>query len=319
MTLVLREAQVRELLTMQEALEALDAAFRARQSGSAINIGRHRIVTESGSLSVMAGGLPTMGVTGVKAYTAFGSAGARHVFLLYSDQDGRLLAILEADWLGRIRTGATTGLATRLLARADATRLAVIGAGVQAWSQIEAICSVRPIEAVDVYSPSVERRSALAQRIQAELGIAASSVASAHRAVAEADIVTTVTTAKDPVLHGGWLASGTHVNAVGSNWHDRREIDDEVVTRSALIVVGALDQAKREAGDLIQPVARGILNWERVSELGDHIVGRFPQRSSEDITLFKSVGIAIEDVAAANRVYALALEHGLGESLTLAG
>lgn len=171
----------------------------------------------------MAGGRPTMGVTGVEAYTAFGSAGARHVFLLYSDQDGRLLAILEADWLGRIRTGATTGLATRLLARADATRLAVIGAGVQAWSQIEAICSVRPIEAVDVYSPSAERRTALARRIRADLGIAASAMASAHRAVVEADIVTTVTTAKDPVPHGGWLASGTHVSAVGSNWQEARD------------------------------------------------------------------------------------------------
>lgn len=317
LALILREADVRELLTMQGAMEAVETAFHARRVGAAPNLGRRRVVTEAGSLSVMAAALPLAGALGVKSYTAFGTAGGRHIFLLYSSNDGSLLAVMEADWLGRIRTGAATGIATRYLARSDATQLAVIGAGVQAWSQVEAICAVRSISQVRVYTRSQERRATFADRIRDELDVPAVSVESAQTAVESADIVSTVTTASEPVLLGDWLASGTHVNAVGSNWSDKREIDDETVRRASPIVVDSLEEAQREAGDLIDPASRDILDWARVRELADCIAGQVGRADDEAVTLYKSVGLAIEDVAVAGRVYALAVERGMGEELAL--
>lgn len=319
MPLILHEANVQQLLTMQDAMEAVEAAFRDLHRGSAEDLGRRRILTASGSLSVMGGALPSVGTMGVKAYTAFGNAGARHLFLLYRSDDGALVAIIEADHLGRIRTGAATGLATRHLARPDASRLGIIGTGVQAWPQVQAIASVRQLEEVKVYSRSANTRADFAKRIRKELKVSAFGVATARDAVQDVDIVTTVTTAADPVVLGEWLASGTHVNAIGSNWEHKREVDDSVVARSALVVVDAIAQAQREAGDLIQPARRGLLDWERVWELSTYVAGEGMRRQPDDITLYKSVGIAIEDVAVASRVYALAVQEGVGVMSLLAG
>jgi ornithine cyclodeaminase/alanine dehydrogenase-like protein (mu-crystallin family) len=236
--------------------------------------------------------------------------------LLYSAQDGRLLAVIEADRLGQMRTGAASGVATRYLAREDAASVGLIGAGWQAQSQLMAVCAARPIRTVRVYSRNAARAQAFAEALSAQLGIAITPVASAQAAVRDADVVITATSTRDPVLLGDWLEGGQHVNAVGSNQPARRELDSDAVVRCDRIVVDSLEQARIEAGDLLAPLTEGRLSWERVDELANVIVGRSPGRSSPDeITLFKSLGLAIEDMAVAAHVYQRALARGRGERL----
>lgn len=328
MALVLRENDVRSMLTVPDAVNVLDAAFRHQASGMSRNQPRSRIVLPEarGVLHVLSAYVPGQpghpeqegpGLVGLKAYTAFAS-GVRFAVLLYSGADGRLLAIIEADLLGQTRTGAASGVATRHMARADARVVGLLGTGGQARTQLLAMCAVRPVEHVRVYGRNPERRRAFCEEMAKTTGVDVTAVASAEDAVREADIVVTATTAREPVLSGNWLRAGTHVNAMGSNWHNRREVDDETIERSAVVVVDALDQARLEAGDLIIPAAAGRFDWSRAVELGAVVSGRTPGRTAPDeITFFKSLGIGLEDVAVAGRVYQLARERGLGSDLDI--
>lgn len=328
MALVLRENDVRSMLTVPDAVNVLDAAFRHQASGMSRNQPRSRIVLPEarGVLHVLSAYVPGQpghpeqegpGLVGLKAYTAFAS-GVRFAVLLYSGADGRLLAIIEADLLGQTRTGAASGVATRHMARADARVVGLLGTGGQARTQLLAMCAVRPVEHVRVYGRNPERRRAFCEEMAKTTGVDVTAVASAEDAVREADIVVTATTAREPVLSGNWLRAGTHVNAMGSNWHNRREVDDETIERSSVVVVDALDQARLEAGDLIIPAAAGRFDWSRAVELGAVVSGRTPGRTAPDeITFFKSLGIGLEDVAVAGRVYQLARERGLGSDLDI--
>ena len=328
MALVLREDDVRSILTMPDAVNVLDAAFRHQASGMSRNQPRSRIVLPEarGVLHVLSAYIPGQpghpeqegpGLVGLKAYTAF-ARGVRFVVLLHSGADGRLLAIIEADLLGQMRTGAASGVATRYMARADARVVGLLGTGGQARTQLLAMCAVRPVEQVRVYGRNPERRRAFCEEMARTTGVDVIGVESAEGAVQEADIVVTATTAREPVLSGSWLRVGAHVNAMGSNWHNRREVDDETVERSSVVAVDALDQAHLEAGDLIIPAAAGRFDWSRAVELGAIISGRTPGRNTPDeITFFKSLGIGLEDVAVAGRVYELARERGLGSELDI--
>jgi alanine dehydrogenase len=328
MALVLREDDVRSVLTMPDAVNVLDAAFRHQASGMSRNQPRSRIVLPEarGVLHVLSAYVPGQpghpeqegpGLVGVKAYTAF-AGGVRFVVWLYSGADGRLLAIIEADLLGQIRTGAASGVATRYMARADVRVVGLLGTGGQARTQLLAMCAVRPIERVLVYGRNPERRQAFSEDMAGVTGAPVTPVASADEAVREADIVVTATTAREPILSGGWLRAGTHINAMGSNWHNRREVDDETIERSAVVAVDALDQARIEAGDLIIPAAAGRFDWARAVELGAIVSGSTPGRNAPDeITFFKSLGIGLEDVAVAGHVYQLARERGLGIELDI--
>ena len=328
MVLVLREADVRAILTMPDTISVLEAAFIAQAEGGTRQQPRRRVLLPAGRgvLHVLSGYVPGIpgnpgvegpGLVGFKAYTGLGSV-VRFAVFLYSGEDGRLLSMMEADWLGRMRTGAASGVATRSMARADAEVLCLIGTGGQAHTQALAVCTVRGISSVLVYGRDAER----ARRFSGELAVALGSVsvtpvATVEEAVCQADIVVTATTAREPVLAGEWLRPGTHVNAMGSNWHNRREVDEMTLERCDLIAVDAMDQAQIEAGDLLIPAGSGHFDMARVVELGGIVAGTVPGRpSSESITLFKSLGIALEDVAAAGLVYARALERGLGEELT---
>lgn len=313
--LFLREADVEALLTMEEAIEAVEAAFRALGQGRAENRPRARAYVPGGVLNVMCAALPEAGVLGLKSYTGFRS-GVRFLVLLYSAEDGRLLAVIEADRLGQMRTGAASGVATRLLARADATTVGLIGAGWQAQSQLLAVCAVRPIQTVRVYSRTPSRAQAFAQAMSGQLGITVTPVPSAEEAVRDADILITATNSRDPVLLGEWLRPGQHINAIGSNQGVRRELDSAAVVRCDRVIVDQLEQARIEAGDLIAPITEGRFGWDRVEELAAVVTGRAPGRTRpEEITLFKSLGLAIEDMAVAARVYARALAEGRGERL----
>ncbi|QWK11703.1 MAG: ornithine cyclodeaminase family protein [Thermoflexus hugenholtzii] len=314
MPLLLREEEVQALLSVGDAIEALERTFRAQAEGRAVNLPRQRVRWPGGTLHVMAAGDLGSGYVGLKAYTAVGGQ-TRFVVLLFHAESGELLAIIEADRLGRLRTGAATGLATRYLARPDARVVGMIGAGRQAATQLMAVCAVRPIAEARVYSPTPERRAAFAHRMRETLGIPVQAVERPEAAVEGADILITITSAREPVLRGAWLRPGVHLNAAGSNALLRRELDEEAIARADLIVIDSRAQGQIEAGDFLEPLERGRLQWERVYELRDVVAGRVGRAHPEQITLFKSLGIALEDVAVAAVAYERARAQGAGERI----
>ena len=317
MTLFLNEQEVAQLLPMDECIEALDRAFAHAGAGQVDNKARSRIRMPGGFFHFMAAADGGQGVFGYKAYPSFaGPGGAKMMVMLYDYESGQLLSCMEAGRLGQIRTGAASGLATRCMARDDAATVAVIGSGFQARTQLEAVCAVRDIKQARVFSRRQERREDFANRSSERLGVDVQAVESAQECVEGADIVIAITSAREPVVLGDWLAEGAHVNAAGGNHWQRREIDEAAVLRSELIVVDDLEQAKVECGDLMWLEARGSFRWGMARELGDVVAGRVPGRvSQEGITLFESMGVALEDIAAAELVYRKAREQGIGVEL----
>jgi ornithine cyclodeaminase/alanine dehydrogenase-like protein (mu-crystallin family) len=319
MALLLRDGDVHSLLEMSDTIDALEQAFTALSHNNAVNRPRTRVVQSNGILHVLAASNAGAGVLGLKTFTVF-RQGVRSVILLFSAEDGRMLAIVEADWLGRMRTGGTTGLVTRHLAIPEASQVGLIGAGKQAETQLMGVCAARPIRRAAVYSRRLPECEAFCQRMTQQLGIEVVAATSSREAVEDADVVITATTSGEPVLSGEWLKPGCHINAIGSNWARRRELDDETVQRASLIVTDSVEQARVEAGDLIIPANAGSLDWESVWELADVVAGDGPQRnSSYDITCFKAVGAALEDITVAARAYVHARERGVGEEINLLG
>jgi alanine dehydrogenase len=317
MALVLREQQVRQLLTMPDTITVLEQAFQALAEKAVANLPRSRIVMVDGVLNILAAAAPALGVLGYKAYTAF-REGLRYVIMLYSAQDGRLLAIIESDWLGRMRAGGTSALATRYLARPDATVVGLIGSGSQAETQLMGICAVCRVASVNVYSRTAQTCHAFCEKMSRVLNVEVRPVDTARQAVELAEILITATTASESVLSGEWLRPGCHINAIGSNWSTKREIDLATLQRSYLIVTDSLEQARAEAGDFIIPASEGLFDWARVYELCDVIAGQGPRRDApSDITLYKGLGIALEDIAAAAHVYNLARDQHVGQELSL--
>jgi len=317
LTLLLRESDVRDLLTVREAVSLLRETLSTQATATgAMNIPRRRVELDHGLLNVMAASVPQARAAGLKAYSV-GRAGPRFLLALWDRADGRLLALIEADLLSRIRTGAASGVASDILARPDANVLAVIGTGRQARTQIEAVAAVRSLREVRVFCRTDDRRVEFAHEIAHLLDLPVMPAESARKAVEGAGIVSTVTTAAEPVVAGRWLDEGTHLNAAGSNFGTRREIDTEVVERAAVIAVDSVEQAKMEAGDLILAEADGAFTWDRAVELQDLLACKCPGRTSpKEITFFESLGIAVEDVAVARYVYDKATAEGRGESTT---
>lgn len=315
--LFLTEADVIDLLPMPLAIERVEASLIAQHQGEAINRARQRIFLPHSSLHYMAAALPGEDLLGMKVYTVAGGV-LRFVVLLYGAASGELLAFLEADHLGRLRTGAASGVATKHMARPGASRVGVIGAGSQARTQLEALASVIRVTQARVFSRDEARRGEFALEMSERLGIPAEPAADAETAVRDADVVITATTSNQPVLYGDWLRSGAHVNAIGANHVKRRELDDRVIARAGLIAVDSLEQARGESGDLIHGLAARPAGWDDVCELHE-IVGssRRGRNSAEEITIFKSNGIAIWDVAAAGAVYQRAVEQGRGREIKL--
>jgi alanine dehydrogenase len=317
MALLLTEQDVTELLDMGTTIAAVEEVLRDQAEGAATNRPRYRVAVPSSQLHVMSAGDRRLGVYGLKTYTA-SRKGARFLVLLYDSESGDLLAMIEADRLGQMRTGAASGVATKYLARESADTLGVFGAGWQAESQMMAVCAVRQIKTAKVYSRSPERREAFARRMTALLRSEVTAVDSPEEAARGCSIVVTATTARTPVLEGKWLEPGAHVNAVGSNFLSKAEIDVEAIRRASIVAVDSVEQSKSEAGDLIPAIERGVISWESVTELGRIVAGREPGRAADsDITLFKSNGIALEDISTALRVYNLARERGVGREVGL--
>jgi len=317
MTLLLREQDITELLDIETAIAAVEEVLRDQAEGYATNRPRYRVAMPASQLHVMAAGDKRLGVTGLKAYTA-SRKGARFLVLLYDSENGDLLAMIEGDRLGQMRTGAASGVATKYMARADADTIGIYGTGWQAESQLMAVCAVRKIKSIKAYGRNAERREAFARKMTELLRVEVTSVEAPEQAARGQSIVITATSAREPVLKGEWIEPGTHLNVVGSNFLSKAEVDVETIRRASIVAVDSIEQSRVEAGDLMPAIERGVISWESVTELGRIVAGRDIGRASEeDVTLFKSNGIALEDISTALRVYNLARERGVGENIDL--
>jgi ornithine cyclodeaminase/alanine dehydrogenase-like protein (mu-crystallin family) len=314
MTLLITEREVEDLLDMPTTLDAVEDILRQHAEGRATNRARRRVGLPSSGLNVMFAGAPEIGALGLKAYTV-ARTGARFYTMLFDPESGELLSIIQSDKMGQLRTGAATGIATKHLAREDATTLGVFGSGWQAESQVEAVAAVRDLTRVIVHSRSEDKRKAFAEKMGEKLSMEIETTRSPEEAAAQ-DIVVTVTSSVSPVLFGEWLKPGAHVNAAGSNMLFKSEVDREVVKRSSVVCVDSREELGLEAGDLMPSLETGVIMPEAVQEIGSVIAGRSPGRQSpEDVTFFASQGLALEDMAVARIVYDRAVERSLGQEV----
>src|ERR1700722_19459561 len=310
--LLLTEEDVRHLLNMEMALEAVEQGLRKLALDEAVNIARARAQTDHAMLHTMSAAAKTLGYM---AYKCYGTSrrGTHFHIALYDGKTGALLALIQADYLGQVRTGAASGVATQYMARPDAAEVGVFGSGKQARTQLQAVCKVRKIRRAQVYSPNEERRRAFAMDMTEACQCEVQPVPRPEMAAEDKDIVITATSSREPVLNGNWISEGTHLNVIGSNSLGKAEVDAVCVRRCGSIIVDSKDQARIEAGDFVQALEEGSIHWADIHELGQVIVGRYTGRAhAEDVTMFKSLGIAIEDVAVAARVFEKAREAGVG-------
>ena len=320
MPLLLTEADVESILTMPLALELVETSFRRLADGSAVSHSRRRLhVPGETLLNYMAAADATGGYLGLKIYSISRGA-ARFVVPLFRAESGEMVALIESNYLGQMRTGAATGVATRVMAREDARTVGIIGTGLQARTQLEAVvvALARKLEGVRAFGRDPQRRETFAKEMTERLGVTVTPVSSAEEAVCGAGILITSTTSKTPVVEGRWLERGAHINAIGVNYAEKSEIDAEAVCRCDVIAADSVEQSKVEAGDLIQGFGDDMSRWAAVRELSAIVAGKVPGRTSRDqITLFKSNGIAIEDIVVGGRIYELARERGLGREIPM--
>ena len=327
-TLIVSQSEVTRLLPMRECIDAMADALMAVGRGEVVLPLRQVVILphKLGAVASMPAYSDSPKGIGVKVIAVFpknrGTEYDSHqgVVLLFDTEHGSLRAIVDASEVTAIRTAAASGLATKLLAREDAGDLAILGSGAEARTHLEAMLHVRDIKRVRVWSPTPEHRDRFADRESRRQGVTVESVASAQSAVADADIICTVTSAKEPVLKGKWIAPGAHINAVGSSVKSARELDTEAVQRSRLFV-DRRESTLNEAGDFLTPKAEGAIGDDHIlGEIGDILLGTLQGRASgEEITLFKSLGIAVEDLAAVHLIFTRALEQELGTWIELGG
>ena len=308
------------LEAMRDAMNAVEAAFADQASGRASNHPRERFFLPSGVLHHMAAAWPGRagsGVAGTKTYTSFAGRGTRFWVQLFGADTGDLLALIEADRLGQVRTGAATGVAARHLARADATRAAVLGTGWQARSQALALVAARPgLREIRAFGRDPGRRDAFCREMTDALGVRVAPASSVEEAVGDAQIVVCATAAREPILRGEHLGPGMFLAAVGANRMSAREISEEVVGRADRVIVDDVSQARNEAAELVFAHERRVFAWEKARPLAAVVAEDGPGRASDqEIFLFKSLGVALEDVAVAALAYDKARATGAGRDL----
>jgi alanine dehydrogenase len=308
-TLFLSESDVQLLLSPEAAVDAVEGSFLRLAAGSIEIAPRRRLNLEEGRLADMAASDVELGYSCVKAYAGF-AEGAAFLVALFAVDRPELVALIEADHLGRLRTGAASAVAAKYLAREGAASLGVIGCGGQAETQVACIRAAVPtIESVVAYCRTERNLRAFCKRVGAE-------PAESNREAAEQDIVVTITTSRDPVLRGEWLRPGSLVCAAGANNGVSRELDNVVLERAAFVCCDWKEQARLESADLIEPIQQGVLDWLEVHELHEVVSGELPGRQSpDDITVFKSNGIASWDVAIAAAAVERARERSVGRDL----
>lgn len=324
--LVLSQSDVHRLLTMPKCVELMRETLSALARGEATLPLRTVFAIPDGAFAVMPAALSNPSTVGAKLITVLpknhGTQYDSHqgAVLLFDTGNGSLLSVMDASSITQIRTAAASGVATDALARQSATSLGILGAGVQGQSHLEAMCAVRPLKSAKIWSRNRDSAESLAKVAREKFGLDAAAVGSASEAVTGLDIVCATTSATEPVLLGEWLTPGTHVNAVGASQRHAREIDSATVVRSRLYV-DRRESALKEPGDIIVPIENGEITPDHiVGEVGEVLIGTAPGRTSgSDITLFKSLGLAIEDLASAHFLYAEARRQHAGVEVELGG
>ena len=323
MALLITDAQVVSLLTMEDAIDAVEEAFRLLASGGASMPPRISTSPPAGPGHsylrwLMPGTLHEQGIMGAKILVA-SSPGttpprpARFIILLFDSTSGEMLAMVQGQDISRIRTGGVTAIGIKHLARKECSKLALFGSSKYAAMQGVGVCAVSPVREISVFSPNPEHRQSFAEALNTLVPAAVKTAGSPEEALSDADIVVTVTNAREPIFSGDLVQPGMHLSVVGSSIPDMREVDEATLHKSK-VVVEFMDQALKEAGDLVIPISQGTYIKEDIyAEMADVVGGKVPGRVSDDeITLFKFNGIAVEDIACAGRVYQLAKERGVG-------
>jgi ornithine cyclodeaminase len=317
MALLLREGDVEKLLTMKTTLELVERVHREYSTGHAIDVPRERTRLPKSALHILQGAVPSANVLGYKAYTS-SKEGIRFLVYAFNAERGNLDAVVEANHLGMMRTGAAGGVAAKWLAREDAKVAGVFGSGWQAHSQIEALAAVRKLERVKVYSRTRDKLEKFCAEMREKTKLDVVPAASAEETVKGSDIVVTITTSATPVFSGDWLAPGTHINAAGSNSLLRREIDEATLRKCDVVVVDSRPTAIKEAGDLLPALEKGRLHAGALVELGEVIAGTRAGRTRADqTTLFESQGMAMQDLIIAAELAKIARAQGVGQDIEL--
>lgn len=326
--LIVNQKEVSSLLPMDECIDLMAETLLAVEEGHAVLPLRPKLALPDrrGVLGLMPAYLGNIDAVGLKVITVFhGNHGTKYdshqgAVLLFETEHGQLLSIMDASSITAIRTAAVSGLATRLLAREDASRVAILGSGVQAKTNLEAMIAVRPVSEVVVWSRSAENAGRFAARESARYGIPVKTASDAKSAVQGADIICTTTGSRDPILEGEWIPAGCHINAVGSSIAVARELDANAVRRSKLFV-DRRESTLNEGGDFLIAKQEGVVGDDHIlGEIGELLSRKLSGRTNrDDITLFKSLGLAVEDLASANYIYRKAVEQGLGTSVELGG
>lgn len=327
MALVLNRNEVASILTMKDAIDVVEQSFRDLAEGNADMPLRPtiRVSQPPGLINVMPAYLGKMRALGMKLVSSylenpvkFGIPTVQATILYCDSESGQLLAIMDGGYITAVRTGAASGVATKYLARPNSRIIGLLGSGIQAETQLQAVCAVREIKRAQVFSPTPAHRKSFAERMSGKLGIEIIPVDHPAEAVKGCDIVIAASSAKTPIVSGDWLSPGTHINAIGSHAANTRELDESTIKRSK-VVVDSMEAALREGGDILIPIADGVIGQDHIyGELGELVIGRKPGRTTNDeITLFKSHGLAIEDVSTAKLVYEKAKSQGKGVELTI--
>ncbi|MQG14233.1 MAG: ornithine cyclodeaminase family protein [SAR202 cluster bacterium] len=315
MALFLKDEDVAQCVTMDAMLEAIESMQRQYGDGQAHNMTRRKIIADSGMLSVMGGGLFHQGLLGVKTYTVVKGAYSFQVSL-YDANTGELLLYTQANRLGQLRTGATTGVAVKHLANPEDATVGIIGTGGQAPTQLEALSKVRGIKKIKAYSRTQERREEFARRMTDTMGVKVSAATSNEDAVRDCDIVLCIAATMDPVVEAAWLKDGSTLIGAGPTTWRAREVDEAVITRAGKLIVDSTEQAAIEAGDLCSAVDKGIIQWSKVHELRHVVSGAVTGRDSNDQVVYaKIMGTGVADVAAAKLAYDSAKAAGLGTEM----
>lgn len=326
--LMINQSEVKQLLPINECMDVMAETLQTLAKGDAILPLRPVmwLPEKVGALGMMPSYLGSIGMMGLKVVSVFpGNHGTEYdshigAVMLYETKHGQLLAIVDASEITAIRTAAVSGVATRTLARDDASDLTILGAGIQAKSHLAAMLEARPIKRVRVWSRNADHARAFAERESQRYNISIAAIADAQQAVSGADIICTTTSSPEPILQGAWLQPGVHINAVGSSVAFTRELDTAAVVKSKLFV-DRRESTLNEAGDFLFPKKEGAINDDHIKgEVGEVLLGRVKGRESDDeITLFKSLGLAVEDVASAHHIYTKALERNMGIAVELGG
>lgn len=318
MALYLSESDVRQVLTMPIALEQVERGFSARARGQAFDVARQRTRLPGGHLHILQAAAPELNVVGYKAYYVKPDKSRSSLVHLINREQGNLEAIIEADWMGMMRTGASTGLAAKYLAREDAGVIGLFGYGRHAMTQLDAVCRVRKVREVKVFGRNTERVAAFCADMSPKVGAALRPAATRADTVRGSDMIIIMTRSAEPLFDGRWLEPGQFVSAAGSNAIDRREIDLETARRADVIVVDSRDTARGECGDLLSAYEAGLIHWDTLPDLGEVIAGLKPGRSNDrQVVLYESHGMGLQDVYTGARVLELARAKGLGVLLPM--